>query len=64
MEAAILREKRLKKWRRAWKLELIARRNPQWRDLYDELVTSGSPLFKPGASLGPRFRGDDECYLV
>jgi putative endonuclease len=37
MEAAILREKRFKKWRRAWKLELIERHNPQWRDLYDEL---------------------------
>jgi putative endonuclease len=38
MEAAILREKRLKKWRRTWKLELIERHNPQWRDLYDELA--------------------------
>jgi putative endonuclease len=38
MEAAILREKRLKKWRRAWKLELIERHNPRWRDLYDELA--------------------------
>ena len=37
MADAILREKRLKKWRRAWKLELIERHNPQWRDLYDEL---------------------------
>jgi len=36
MADAILREKRLKKWRRAWKLELIERHNPQWRDLYDE----------------------------
>ena len=35
---AILREKRIKKWRRAWKLELIERHNPQWRDLYDELA--------------------------
>jgi putative endonuclease len=35
---AILREKRIKKWRRAWKLELIERHNPQWRDLYDELT--------------------------
>jgi putative endonuclease len=38
MADAILREKRLKKWRRARKLELIERHNPQWRDLYDELM--------------------------
>jgi putative endonuclease len=37
MADAILREKRIKKWRRTWKLELIERQNPQWRDLYDEL---------------------------
>ncbi|HEY3908474.1 MAG TPA: GIY-YIG nuclease family protein [Stellaceae bacterium] len=35
---AILREKRIKKWRRAWKLELIERNNPQWHDLYDQLL--------------------------
>jgi putative endonuclease len=38
MPDAILREKRIKKWRRAWKLELIERQNPQWRDLYDDLL--------------------------
>ena len=38
MADAILREKRLKEWRRAWKLELIERTNPQWRDLYDDLL--------------------------
>ncbi len=38
MVDAILREKRIKKWRRAWKLELIERHNPQWRDLWDELA--------------------------
>jgi len=37
MDGAILREKQLKKWRRAWKLELIERANPQWRDLYEDL---------------------------
>lgn len=34
---AILREKRIKKWNRQWKLELIETSNPGWRDLYDEL---------------------------
>lgn len=33
MEHAILREKRIKKWRRAWKLDLIEASNPDWRDL-------------------------------
>ena len=37
MEAAIQREKRTKKWRRAWKLELIEAENPQWLDLADTL---------------------------
>ena len=38
MADAILGEKRIKKWRRTWKLELIERHNPQWRDLYEELT--------------------------
>lgn len=33
---AIAAEKRIKRWRRPWKLELIERENPQWRDLYLE----------------------------
>ncbi len=33
---ALLREKQIKKWRRVWKLELIERDNPQWRDLFEE----------------------------
>jgi putative endonuclease len=37
MESAIIREKRLKKWNREWKAREIARRNPQWKDIYDEL---------------------------
>ena len=36
MAEAILREKRIKKWNRAWKLELIERSNPDWRDLADD----------------------------
>jgi len=34
---AISFEKQLKRWRRAWKLSLIERENPQWFDLYDTL---------------------------
>ena len=35
--AAIIREKQIKKWRRAWKIELIERDNPDWRDLFYDL---------------------------
>ncbi|MCF8198277.1 MAG: GIY-YIG nuclease family protein [Sulfuritalea sp.] len=38
MESAIQREKAIKEWRRAWKLELIEAMNPQWRDLYGDIV--------------------------
>jgi putative endonuclease len=37
-EAAILRKRQLKKWNRRWKLELIERQNPAWRDLGEELT--------------------------
>jgi putative endonuclease len=36
MESAILREKRIKKWNRAWKLQLIETDNPDWRDLAED----------------------------
>jgi putative endonuclease len=37
-EEAINREKQLKRWKRDWKIELIERENPEWRDLSDLLV--------------------------
>jgi putative endonuclease len=37
MEQAIVREKQIKKWRRAWKLDLIEKVNPDWRDLAVDL---------------------------
>jgi len=37
LEEARLRELQVKKWKRAWKIDLIERDNPQWRDLFDTL---------------------------
>jgi len=57
MPTAIAREKQLKKWRRAWKIELIEEANPHWIDLAIGLG------FDPAASgavlMDPRVRGDD-----
>ena len=36
---AILREKRIKKWNRAWKLRLIEEKNPDWVDLFDQIIS-------------------------
>lgn len=38
MESAISREKALKKWNRIWKLRLIEQFNPEWQDLYEQLI--------------------------
>jgi putative endonuclease len=37
INSAIIREKRLKKWNRQWKMELIEKNNPEWRDLYYDI---------------------------
>jgi len=37
-ESAITREKQIKKWKRAWKLDLIEKSNPRWNDLYNEIL--------------------------
>ena len=36
--AALQREKNIKHWSREWKIDLIAANNPDWRDLYEEIV--------------------------
>jgi len=38
MSDAIAREKQIKKWNREWKLELIEKSNPEWKDLYDNII--------------------------
>ncbi len=49
MESAIMREKAIKEWNRAWKLKEIEKANPRWRDLYDDLLDVDSGLI-PHAS--------------
>ncbi len=46
MQAAIRREKQLKKWNRLWKLRLIEEANPEWDDLFDR--NSGEIAELPG----------------
>ncbi len=38
-DSARQREKRIKEWKRKWKIELIEKENPEWRDLYEEIVS-------------------------
>ena len=38
IQAAIQREKNIKHWPREWKIDLIVSLNPNWRDLYDDIV--------------------------
>ncbi len=37
IQDAITREKRMKKWKRQWKMELIEKSNPNWEDLFESL---------------------------
>jgi len=47
MEAAIIREKRLKKWNRAWKIRLIEESNPYWNDLWPYVAGQGKDTGSP-----------------
>ena len=38
-ESAFRRERQIKKWNRVWKLELIEKTNPTWRDLFEEIAS-------------------------
>ena len=43
MESAIAREKAIKEWKRKWKLELIEKENPGWKDLHNDLLGLDAP---------------------
>ncbi len=38
INSAIEREKQMKKWNRQWKIELIKKMNPEWKDLYNKII--------------------------
>ena len=47
IDTAITREKQLKRWKRAWKLRLIEESNPEWRDLYPDIMGEKGAGFLP-----------------
>lgn len=62
IEAAIVREKRMKEWQRNWKVQLLERVNPEWEDLavsllgFEPLPKPPIPHRHPGESRDPRTR--------
>jgi len=38
IEETIMKEKQMKKWNRKWKVRIIEEKNPEWKDLYDEII--------------------------
>jgi len=64
MESAILREKRIKKWHRSWKMKLINDTHPSWRDLWPDITGQDHVKVTPVDS---RLRGNDDglfCQLA
>jgi putative endonuclease len=66
MYQAIMREKQIKKWNRAWKIELIEKNNPEWTDLWPSLtggkgtkVVEGTDSRSPIKAFGDKLRGND-----
>lgn len=67
-DAAFQRERQLRKWYRAWKIKLIEQTNPEWRDLWPDLMKPDQPLHPDivasmaevaQTSMDPRVRGDE-----
>ena len=56
MELAILREKRIKKWNRDWKIKMIEKFNLTWVDLHDDIDPT---IYYVEEKLGSRLRGND-----
>lgn len=53
MDEAIIREKQIKKWNRAWKIRMIEERNPEWRDLWDDICGGRNGSTDAGTGFPP-----------
>ena len=61
MESAISREKTIKEWKRRWKLDLIEQENPEWNDLYKNLI---SHLYFPYKGCECKSAGSRPCKAL
>ncbi|MBG1232933.1 GIY-YIG nuclease family protein [Aestuariivirga litoralis] len=59
MDNAIRREKQIKEWKRAWKIKLVEKLNPDWRDLH-EFIDPIVSLVDDALAADPGFRRDDD----
>jgi len=57
MESAIAKEKAMKKWLRKWKLATIEKANPDWHDLWPEIIGETPPAVIPAPSVIPANAG-------
>ena len=64
MESAIAREKAIKKWNRAWKLALIEQHNPDWHDLWLEILGEPTPDRRSRESGNPAAISDSSLHAL
>ena len=64
VEEAIIREKRMKRWRRGWKIELIEKDNKDWKDLWPALANEedGSRIGSQSSPSGTTTTGAANCH--
>ena len=64
MESAIGKEKAMKKWLREWKLDTIEKTNPDWHDLWPEIIGEAPPAVIPAPSVIPAQAGMTVLWVV
>jgi len=64
LEAAIKREKAIKEWIRNWKLQLIEKNNPSWKDLYSKIVQQNTVSCFRQSGMPKRRWYDDTAFVI